>query len=73
MKYLEYAVRERLAYITLNRPEKSNALCYELISELRIAFKAAEDDGDVKAIILKANGEAFCAGADLNYLQELSA
>ena len=71
MKYLEYAVRERIAYITLNRPEKSNALCYELIAELRVAFKAAEDDGEVKAIILKANGEAFCAGADLNYLQEL--
>jgi methylglutaconyl-CoA hydratase len=71
MKYLEYAVRDRLAFITLNRPEKSNALCYELVSELRVAFKAAEDDEDVKAIILKANGRAFCAGADLNYLQEL--
>jgi methylglutaconyl-CoA hydratase len=71
MKYIQYAVHDRLAYITLNRPEKSNALCYELISELRIAFKAAEDDSQVRAIILKANGDAFCAGADLNYLQEL--
>lgn len=71
MKYIQYAVHDRLAYITLNRPEKSNALCFELISELRVAFKAAEDDGQVRAIILKANGDAFCAGADLNYLQEL--
>jgi len=71
MKYIKYAVDDRLAYITLNRPEKSNALCYELISELRLAFRAAEDDGEVKAIILRANGDAFCAGADLNYLQEL--
>lgn len=71
MKYIQYAVEDRLAYITLNRPEKSNALSYEFVSELLVAFKAAEDDNEVKAIILKANGEAFCAGADLNYLQEL--
>ena len=71
MKFLEYAVHDRLAYITLNRPEKSNALCYELVSELRVAFKKAEEDERVKIIILKANGDAFCAGADLHYLQEL--
>ena len=71
MKYIQYAVHDRLAYITLNRPEKSNALCYELVSELRVAFKVAEDDDAVKIVILKANGEAFCAGADLGYLQEL--
>jgi methylglutaconyl-CoA hydratase len=71
MKFLQYAVHDHLAYITLNRPEKSNALCYELVSELRVAFKKAEEDDGVKIIILKANGDAFCAGADLNYLQEL--
>lgn len=71
MKFLQYAVRDQLAYITLNRPEKSNALCYELVSELRVAFKEAEEDDGVKIVILKANGDAFCAGADLNYLQEL--
>ena len=69
MKFIKYAVHDHLAYITLNRPEKSNALCYELISELRVAFRSAEDDGEVKAIILKATGDAFCAGlvsADLS-------
>lgn len=72
MKYIEYSVDERpLAYITLNRPEKSNALCFELVTELRMALKAAEEDNEIKIIILKANGEAFCAGADLGYLQEL--
>src|SRR5688500_8821402 len=71
MKFLQYAVHDRLAYITLNRPEKSNALCYDLVSELRVAFKKAEDDERVKIIILNANGDAFCAGADLNFLQEL--
>lgn len=71
MKYIEYAVDDRLAYITLNRPEKSNALCYELVTELRLAFKQAEDDAQVSIVILKANGDAFCAGADLGYLKEL--
>lgn len=71
MKYIQYVVQDRIAYITLNRPEKSNALCYDLVSELRVAFKAAEEDDTVKVIILKANGHAFCAGADLQYLQEL--
>ena len=71
MKYLEYAIEDHIAYITLNRPEKSNALCYELVSELRLAFKAAEDDDQVRVVVLRANGEAFCAGADLQYLKEL--
>ncbi len=71
MKYLQYAVSDRIAYITLNRPDKSNALSYDLISELKVAFKAAEDDPEVSVVILKANGDAFCAGADLQYLQEL--
>jgi methylglutaconyl-CoA hydratase len=71
MKYIEYAVHDRIAYITLNRPEKSNALCYDLISELRVAFKAAEEDEGAKVVILRANGDVFCAGADLQYLQEL--
>ncbi|MCU0356445.1 MAG: enoyl-CoA hydratase-related protein [Cyclobacteriaceae bacterium] len=68
---IDYQVQERIAYITLNRPEKRNALSFELISELKLAFnKAAKDDG-VKVVVLKANGEAFCAGADLAYLQQL--
>lgn len=71
MKYITYTVDDHLAFITLNRPEKRNALSYELVAELRLAFKAAEDDERVKIIILKANGDAFCAGADLNYLREL--
>lgn len=71
MKYITYVVEGHLGFITLNRPEKRNALSYELVAELRLAFKAAEDDEQVKIIILKANGDAFCAGADLNYLREL--
>ena len=71
MKYIQYAVRDHIAYITLNRPEKSNALSYELVSGLRVAFKTAEEDEKVRIVVLKANGEVFCAGADLQSLQEL--
>jgi methylglutaconyl-CoA hydratase len=68
---VEYAVTNRIGYITLNRPDKRNALSFELVKELKEAFARAEDDEDVKVIVLRANGEAFCAGADLAYLQNL--
>lgn len=71
MKYIEYAVLDRIAFITLNRPEKRNAMSNQLVTELKLAFAAAETDNDVKVVILKAKGEAFSAGADLEYLQQL--
>jgi methylglutaconyl-CoA hydratase len=71
MNLIEYSVADRIGWITLNRPEKRNALSYQLVSELKEAFELAEKDAAVKVIVLRANGEAFCAGADLAYLQEL--
>lgn len=66
-----YQVADRIATITINRPEKRNALNPQLISELTEAFIDASEDDLVKVIILKANGDAFSAGADLEYLQQL--
>ncbi|HEY3429992.1 MAG TPA: enoyl-CoA hydratase-related protein [Cyclobacteriaceae bacterium] len=71
MKVVEYSVKDRIGFITLNRPDKRNALSYELVAELKEAFTVAEKDEHVKVIVLKANGEAFCAGADLAYVQQL--
>lgn len=71
MNYIVYEKADHIASITLNRPDKSNALSPELVAELRLGFKAADDDPDVKIIVLKANGDVFCAGADLTYLQDL--
>jgi methylglutaconyl-CoA hydratase len=71
MKLIEYHVQDRIGFITLNRPEKRNALSYELVADLKEAFEQAENDKEVKVVVLKANGEAFCAGADLTYLQQL--
>ncbi len=66
-----YEVNERVGYITLNRPEKRNALSFEFVNEIKSVFKQAEDDNNCKVIVIKSNGEAFCAGADLGYLQQL--
>ena len=71
MSLVLYSVANQTAYLTLNRPEKRNALSPEIITELKNAFDKAEQDASVKVVVLKANGESFCAGADLNYLQQL--
>ncbi len=71
MSLIIYSVKDRVGYITLNRPEKRNALSHELVNELTAAIDQAENDSSVKVIILKANGDTFCAGADLAYLQLL--
>ena len=71
MSLVLYSVADQTASITLNRPEKRNALSPELVTELKAAFNKAEQDVAVKIVVLKANGESFCAGADLGYLQQL--
>ena len=71
MDLVHYKVNNRVAYITLNRPEKRNALNSEVVILLKESFHNAISDDLVKAIVLKANGEVFSAGADLAYLQQL--
>lgn len=66
-----YEVANRIANITINRPEKRNALNPELITLLTQCLIKAGADEEVKVIILKANGTTFSAGADLAYLQQL--
>jgi methylglutaconyl-CoA hydratase len=71
MAVVEYEVADRIGTITLNRPEKRNALSPELIQTLHEMFLRAEQDDRCKVIVLRAEGEAFCSGADLGYLQQL--
>ncbi len=61
----------RIFTITLNRPDKRNALSYELVSELKEGFHAAKNDADTKVIVLEAEGMVFSAGADLAYIEQL--
>ena len=71
MTFVEYSVKDRICTITLNRPDKRNSLNEQVVSELKQAFGQAAEDQDVKVIVLAAKGSAFCAGADLAYLQQL--
>ncbi len=66
-----YHVKERVGYITLNRPEKRNALSFDFVKEIKAFFKQAEEDASCKVIVIKAKGEAFCSGADLGSLQKM--
>ena len=60
-----YSVSEGIATITLNRPDRLNAINPELLSDFKSALDQANDDDDVQAIILCGAGRAFCAGDDL--------
>lgn len=68
---IQYEIRDRVAYLTLNRPEKRNALDDKMVTALLEGFKKALADDEAKVIVLGANGKAFCAGADLAYLEKL--
>jgi methylglutaconyl-CoA hydratase len=68
---IKYEIHNNTAIITLNRPEKRNALNPELVSELKQAIMKSEFDEEVKSIILTGEGSAFCAGADLEYLNKI--
>ena len=60
-----YEVKENIAYITLNRPEKLNAINNEMVSELIKTWDRFEGDPDARVAILSGVGRAFCAGADI--------
>jgi len=57
--------REGIAYVTLNRPDKLNALNRPLITDLRSAAAAIGSDPGIRAVVLTASGRAFCSGADI--------
>jgi methylglutaconyl-CoA hydratase len=68
---VQYTIDERIGYITINRPDKRNALNPELVAHLTNAFIRASEEEEIKVIVLRANGNTFSAGADLAYLQQL--
>ena len=58
-------VRNRVGYITLNRPAQLNALSFHMREELSAAFDGCAADAEVRAVVLAGAGRAFCAGVDL--------
>ena len=60
-----YEVRVGVAYITLNRPERLNALTFEVYRELTETFDALRTETDVRVVVITGNGRAFCTGGDV--------
>ncbi|MES2189531.1 MAG: enoyl-CoA hydratase/isomerase family protein [Pseudomonadota bacterium] len=72
MSYLQINVTGAIATVTLNRPDVRNAFNDEVILEVTAAFKDLGARDDVRCIALAANGTAFCAGADLNWMRSMA-
>jgi enoyl-CoA hydratase/carnithine racemase len=64
------AVVDHVARVTLNRPDKHNAIDYQMFSELAGAGKQLAEDRSVRAVILHGAGEHFCAGIDISVFQQ---
>jgi enoyl-CoA hydratase/carnithine racemase len=67
-----YTVEDRVATVTLNRPERLNAWTDRMAAEVKHAIAAAEADRDVVVILLTGAGRGFCSGADLKALKNIS-
>ena len=67
-----YEVADRVALITLNRPDRLNAWTAVMEQEVRTAMKEAEQDANVRVIVLTGAGRGFCAGADMSLLQNVA-
>lgn len=65
-EHIRYAVADRIATVTLNRPEARNGFTVQMSNELADAFATAGADDDVRVVVLTGSGEHFCVGADLS-------
>jgi methylglutaconyl-CoA hydratase len=71
-KSVLYSVEGSVARVTLNRPEKRNALSDEMIQGLKEALKAADGQSSIRSVVLTGAGAAFCSGADLSALKKIA-
>lgn len=69
MLLIQQTIQQHIATLTLQRPDKRNALNPPLMTELIAAIRHAEQDADVRAIVLRGAGDHFCAGADLEWMR----
>lgn len=71
MSDLEYGIRNRVAWIRLNRPDQKNAFTLEMIDDWVQHLQQAGADSEVGAIVLTGNGGSFCSGVDLAVIEDL--
>ena len=69
---LTLIINAGVAVITLTQPEIRNAFSDEVIADITAAFRTAGERPDVRAIVLAAEGPAFCAGANLNWMRRMA-
>jgi len=69
---IKFEIKNQIGILTLNRPDKRNSLHPELISLVKEKLKEHWDNKDLRVLIFTGEGKAFCAGADLSYLKQLS-
>ena len=67
-----YVIDGPVARVTLNRPDKRNALDSEMVSEIRRALAESADNSDVRVVLLAGAGKDFCSGADLAALHQIA-
>lgn len=72
MSEIIYETENKIAFITLNRPEKRNALNDALVDSLKDALREADKTDELRAIVVRGAGKDFCSGADLSALQKIS-
>ncbi len=73
MRIVKESLSEGVIQLTLNRPEKRNALDGESVQALLTALQDAENTPQLRCLVLTANGKDFCAGADLGWMQTMAA
>ena len=72
MKHLQLHFERGIETVTLNRPDVRNAFNDEVIAELTAVLMEIGKRDEVRCVVLAANGPAFCAGADLNWMKRIS-
>ncbi|HMO54626.1 MAG TPA: enoyl-CoA hydratase/isomerase family protein, partial [Tepidiformaceae bacterium] len=68
MADFEYTIEGSIGLMRFNRPEKMNAITYEMLAEVEEAIRSAGSDERVRAVVLTGVGRAFSAGTDLQQL-----
>ena len=66
-KHILYRVEDRIARVTLNAPEKRNALSFLMRDEIVQALRTAEADDDVSIVLIDGAGSSFCPGYDMRF------
>lgn len=68
--HIEYAIRNGIAWVTLNRPDALNALTLPMVTELQASLERYAADSNIRAVLIRGAGRAFCAGGDVRALYE---